>query len=211
MRIAAITPTRGDERTIFLNWCKHRVIQMGYDHHYVIDFPPLSSDKVDLYQRIAIGVARAKENGFTHVSIIEDDDYYQRNYLEIVRKMLSGGASLVGFGKTTYYHIFKRTYQQMTHTERSSLFTTSFHVDEFVNFPVNPPGYFDIALWSSAKKRNRSINLMLDEFALGIKHGIGLCGGNGHTMQMRNKDINARYLSARIDKEAFDFYQSLKQ
>lgn len=208
MKIAAITPTRGNEREKLLKWCRHRVAQMGYDHHYVIDYPPID-DGIDLYQRIAVGVNRAIQHGFEYVSIIEDDDYYPQNYIDYVRKMLKT-ADVVGFNTTTYYHIFTQRYQVMKHFGRSSLFTTSFKSNVFGHFPINPPGYFDIALWKKViNTPNIQPTIFGGEVALGIKHGIGLCGGNGHTMKMRQIDHEYRYLKNRVDSEALNFYMEL--
>jgi hypothetical protein len=202
--IAAVTPTRGSDRLKFVEWQKYRVGQLGYGAHYVVDYTPINT-RQDIYNRIAVGVHKAIADGFKYVSIIEDDDYYPLDYLDNVKKLLEI-APVVGSDITTYYHIFNKGYIVMKHPGRSSLFTTSFHVDQFKTFPINPMGYFDIALW----KRVTNFNLSTEELALGIKHGIGMCGGNGHTMRFPNKDLDGNFINSWLDAEALHFFNNIK-
>ncbi len=80
MEVAAIIPTRGSERKLFVHYQEGRAYDMGYDRVYVIDYPPVKG-VVDIYERIAKGIELVKEQGYEWVSIIEDDDYYKPLYL----------------------------------------------------------------------------------------------------------------------------------
>lgn len=202
-----ITPSRGD-RPQLLEFCKHQLSRMTVKptESYFIDTKPLSGE-VDIVWRVRAGIVNAKLAGIDKVYIIEDDDYYPADYFE---RMTLGDSDIIGCPYSFYYNLKNRTYQQMVHMNRSSLFCTAFSIKavdlKFRRFKVNSPN-LDIALWNESKKMKRKF---YDSGAVGIKHGIGLCGGRGHKAHLKFEDKNMDWLKANVDNEAFEFYKGLK-
>jgi hypothetical protein len=211
-----ITPTRGD-RPELLEFCKHQLQRMNIKpaHSYFIDDKP-SSGHVDLVTRVKKGINQAINDGFENIYIIEDDDYYSPFYFSKLRLRLDG-PSFIGIPHTLYYHIGLRQYKGITHPGRSSLFTTAFksHVLENFHWPDDTNPFLDLKLWEHAKKHKRMftteyIDSSLMFPAIGIKHGIGLCGGSGHNrMKYQNDDPDLEFLKRHVDSDAFYFYQRL--
>ena len=145
----------------------------------------------------------AYADGFDEVFVLEDDDQYLPTYFET---MVLGDALFVGCEKTTYYNLSNRTWQTMDHKGRSSLFHTGFKISALNGFkwPKDDYVFLDIPLWQHAKNCK-----FVESKAIGIKHGIGKVGGAGHRMKMKNIDSNLEWLSANVDKESFEFYQSI--
>jgi hypothetical protein len=76
-----------------------------------------------------------------------------------------------------------------------------------VNWCDNNEVYLDLHIW---KKHNGMTFTPEVPIAVGIKHGIGLCGGNGHNgMQFQENDNRMEFLEMLVDKESFNFYKSL--
>lgn len=205
MGFCTITTTRGD-RPQFLAFCKRQLSRMTVkpDKSYFIDYPPKSED-VDLIPRVREGIKQAKADGFDEVFIVEDDDHYPADYFE---KMKLRGNDFIGCLQTVYYHVKDRRYQIMPHSARSSLFMTGFRISalEDFNWPSKTTPYLDVALWNHAQRYKRFFTL---PGAVGIKHGIGLCGGKGHWRQLKNVDPDMEWLQRHVDSEAFEFYKSL--
>jgi hypothetical protein len=91
------------------------------------------------------------------------------------------------------------------------MFCTTFRTEKFIKLPAGDHfGFLDLAWWKAIKpEESKMINR---EHALGIKHSIfGKLGGNGHTMTFTRFDQTLNYLRSRLDKEAFEFYHSIKQ
>lgn len=213
MSFCAITPTRGD-RPQFLDFCKHQVSRMAVkpDEHIIVDYKP-ESVKVDLTQRIRVGIELALKNGHEYAFILEDDDWYNPAYLEQMIKAMKSGAEFIGHQTTTYYNIFTHQYQSWDHAGRASLFMTGFKLSALDNFkwPVDETVFFDIILWSHAQKEKLKIHYTDKPLALGIKHGIGRTGGKGHVIKMRNHDRHFSYLIKTVGKEDFQFYITMER
>lgn len=205
MSFVTITPSRGD-RPALLEFCKHQLSRMTVkpDKSYFIDWSPQSQD-VDLVTRIKDGVHQALHDGFNEVFIIEDDDFMPANYFEIMKL---NGCDFIGQETTTYYNLRNHTWQPMYHPARSSLFTTGFKLSTLASFnwPHKTEISLDIALWNHAQRFKRKF---VQTGAIGIKHGIGLVGGRGHKMTMKNTDKDWEWLKANTDTEAYTFYKSL--
>jgi hypothetical protein len=76
-----------------------------------------------------------------------------------------------------------------------------------IEFPKDDFVFLDLELW----KQLEGVSIE-DSFnsCLGIKHGVGLCGGRGHNqMDFTHKDENFDFLRSIVDNEAFNFYKSL--
>lgn len=205
MTFCTITPSRGD-RPQFLEFCKHQLSRMTIkpDHSFFIDWKPQSKD-IDLVTRVRDGVHEALHAGFNQVYIIEDDDFYPETYFE---KLQSVNSDFIGEEKTTYYNLRNKTWQTMSHPGRSSLFITGFKLSVLkdFNWPKKTERFLDISLWSYAKTKKRKF---VETGAIGIKHSIGLCGGRGHQMNMKNQDIQMEWLKSNVSNDAYLFYKTL--
>jgi len=203
---AVIIPDRGD-RPQLLEFAKFQLSRMSTqpDAVYIVDYKPKSA-AVDLIPRIKIGTEKAKSDGFDQVMIVENDDWYGKDYFDNI-----GYADFVGSESTTYYNLRNRTYQDWTHPKRSSLFTTGFKISALEGFewPPETDTFLDISLWLYATQKRKTIHWR-ETKAIGIKHGIGLCGGKGHVQQNKYMDRELEWLKANVDSESFDFYKSIK-
>ena len=118
MKIAAITPTRGD-RPQFLAHCKYLMQQQTRqpDKHYIIDYEPISTEP-DLVPRIKKGIELAKADGMDYIFIIEEDDFYPPNYInDIINEYHY--LDVVGENPTMTYHLKTNKYNILNHTPRS--------------------------------------------------------------------------------------------
>lgn len=178
MKICAITMTRGDRPMLLghcINQMKAQTLQL--DKHYIIDYKPIDNE-CDLIPRFKKGIEMAKADGMDFIYVIEDDDYYPNDYIE---KTFKSDYDVIGCSKTIYYHVGVKGIKEMIHRGRSGLFTTAFKVDALDDYPYpndNEP-YLDIYLWRWVVL-NKKHYLYDENIAVGIKHGIGKQGGNGH-------------------------------
>jgi hypothetical protein len=204
---AAITPDRGDRKPLF-NHCLHQIRRCSAypDQHYIINYPPLSAG-FDLIERVRAGIHKAVNDGIDWVFIIESDDYYPSNYFERFLPYLERH-DFIGDQLTTYYNLRNLTYKEFSHPHRSSLFTTAFRISTLNNFewPEDQNPFLDIEFWKYARFKRRAY---INTGAIGIKHGLGLCGGKGHKMHMQNHDQDLNWLSSHVDEMSFQFYKGM--
>lgn len=175
---------------------------------YFIDYKP-ESEKVDLIDRVKLGVEQAKKDGFEYAFIIEDDDAYPKDYFE---RFDIGEHSFYGSQETTYYNLRSRTHSTFKHHGRSSLFTTGFKISELKYFNWSAPKriFLDIAIWEHAVSNSNGVRQYVHGTgAIGIKHNLGLCAGKGHTLRGTDSDDNLTWLKANTDSEQFEFYSAL--
>jgi hypothetical protein len=182
-KFCLITPDRAD-RPEFIAHCLYQMerqtIKPG--DHFIINDKPVN-DEPDLIPRVRLGIEKARAAGYDIVFIIENDDYYPDNYLENMMNAFASVPELeaVGVFETLYYHIFEQGYKLHKHPERSSLFCTAFRISSLDRFewPDNKEVFLDLVLWQYFK-RYACLTLRTDNIPVGIKHGVGLCGGKGH-------------------------------
>ena len=210
MKIAAITPTRGD-RPQFVEHCKYLMQAQTRrpDKHYVIDYAPLNND-CDLIPRIKKGIDLAKADGMDYIFIIEDDDYYSPNYIIEMAQYCNFRNLFIGSEITTYYHLTEKGVNIMYHNYRASLFTTTFHINALnsFNWPANDCPNLDYFIWEFAEDKQKTLYRLDPNIAIGIKHGIGKCGGNGHNPNII--PYTKWELSELItDKKSLEFYNNL--
>jgi hypothetical protein len=210
LKFCAVIPTRGSERQVFVDWQLHRAEQLGFDDIILVNYQPID-DTIDLYQRLAVGFNKALSAGHDFVSVIEDDDYYDLSYLDRIRSVASRTVDMIGFDRTTYYHLGTGGYKQMIHPGRSSLFATTVAVNVFHKLDKSCSPYYDMAWWRQAQT-GLSWRLLAEEPFLGIKHGIGKTGGNGHRtgMYQIKDNVQRDFLRSRVDARAFEFYKSIR-
>ena len=186
MKICAIIPDRGD-RPQLLEKCMHYLDRqtLRADCIWIVDHEP-KDNTYDLTKRIGSGYNLWKDQ-YDVFAIIENDDWYAPEYIEAYSKEWdkAGRPDLFGSDHTYYYHVKKNKHRVMAHPNRSSLFTTWIKGGLDIDWPKDDDLQLDMKLWGNPKLSKATTKLTL---AVGIKHGIGLCGGIGHTTMRYDKD-----------------------
>jgi hypothetical protein len=209
---AIITPTRGD-RPEFYGQSLKMANQFNASRCIRIDYEPIG-DSVDISDRVMRGIWKAAADGIDLVFIVEDDDFYPADYIQRFGDL--SNYHFFGSSKSTYYNLRNRTWQTFFHRGRSSLYNTGFRISAMKEFPwerlirTNTP-FLDIEIWKYARAWNKRCKFIENTGSIGIKHGIGLCGGKGHKMEMNNKDPEMIWLKARVDNDSFEFYKQLSE
>ena len=210
MSHALLTVDRGDRKPLFDHciWQASRFVS-SYDAHILITRPP-HSDKPDLTERVKEGYDEAVKLGVDWVIMMESDDWYPENYIHRIMSF-AGNADFIGSETTVYYNLVNRTWEKTTHPNHSSLFTTAFRVSAMKDFKWKSAHkvFLDLDLWRYA--RNKQFRRQFIETpAIGIKANMGLVGGKGHVMKMKNADPELSWLKERVDENSFEFYSNLK-
>lgn len=202
---AVIIPDRGD-RPELTKHCFKQIERMTLKPDQVIhvDWKAISPD-FDLVERVHYGVEAAKAFGIDLVFILENDDYYPADYFEKFGDMKS---DFFGDDLTFYYNLRQRTFNSFYHKNRSSLFTTGFRISSLGNFQWAGDQFIDLRLWDWAKTKGLSTRFV-NTGAIGMKHGVGLCGGKGHKMKLKNEDNKLTWLNKRVDPDSFEFYKTM--
>lgn len=196
------------DRPELLAHCKWQVGRFvsSFDEHLIVDYPA-KSDRPDLTDRVKAGYEYAKVQGYDWVAIIENDDHYTKTYLHHIL-LKANESDFIGSEFTYYYNLKNRTWERSMHPNHSSLFCTAFRVSAMKDFKWNLANkvFLDVDLWKYARRFRRTF---VELPAIGIKHGIGLCGGKGHVQNLPNKDPDMKWLQSKTDEVSFNFYQTL--
>lgn len=203
-----LTMDRGDREQL-LNHCKWQVSRFvtSFDEHLIVDYPA-KNNQPDLRDRVKYGYDHAVSKGYDWITVIENDDYFKNDYLHRVTQQINN-ADFVGSEFSIYFNLRNRTWERTQHPNHSSLFCTSFRVSAMQNFKWHLANkvFLDIDIWNYARRFRRAFT---DLPAIGIKHGIGLCGGKGHKQTMPNKDPNLDWLKSKVDETSYEFYSKLE-
>lgn len=215
MKIALLIPTRND-RPGFLENCKRLIKNQTIqpDHIEIVDFEPLSG-ACDITPRYRFGYEKLSKMGFDVIFLIEDDDFYAPNYIEtmLYEWEKADKPDIFGTTYTIYYNI--RVWGQFTmhHHQRSSAMSTLIKPNLNIVWPLNNDPYTDVALYNQLDYKLFTPKELI---CIGIKHGVGLCGGQTHTEGLERytsntgiPDPNKEWLKNNIDQESFKFYQSI--
>ncbi|MES2397943.1 MAG: hypothetical protein V4549_18165 [Bacteroidota bacterium] len=210
--IGVLVITRGD-RPKFLAHSKYLMDQQTIqpDIIEIVDDKPLS-DKVDITYRYRIGCERLFKKGADVIIFIEDDDFYRNDYIELmVKNWLENGApELFGLSTTIYYNLMTNMYTHLSHPGRASMMSTMISKQAKIEWGEDSYAYTDMILW----KQLKGVAVKLNEtIAIGIKHGIGLCGGGGHTLNWgayNLHDATKEFLRSNVDQKSFEFYAGIK-
>lgn len=216
MTIGALIPTRGD-RMPMLNFALKQLDRQSrkVDFIAIVNDPPKNETVKDITWRYRTGAARMLENKVDVVFLIEDDDYYDQDYIS---KMMEhwenhGKPEIFGIGSTYYYHLGLRAYNQHLHSGRASAFSTMVTADGLKRmvWPKDNYAFTDIELWKQLKGRTFHPTKPI---AIGMKgHQNGtLFGGMGHSNNMRlytNNDSSMEWLRKHVDEESFVFYSNI--
>lgn len=214
---AVIIPTRGD-RPALLQRAGYLLGRQTLQPSqvFVIDYPP-ASDAPDLVQRIREGMRCARKAGIDFVYIWEDDDYYPPTYLEMHHQKVMRNTKAIGYAFSWYYHIGRKMYHILSHYKRSALFSTGFSISgiEKYPWPADDCLQLDFHLWDWLHHESASWNLVLHishqaPHPIGIKHGIGKCGGVGHTtLNYDHADPDWQWLTTHTSSYDVEFYKNL--
>ena len=213
-KFCIIIPDRGDRK----EFTKHCLYQMSIqtvqpNKIYHIDYEPVNP-LPDLIPRIRSGINLAKKDGYDLCHIIENDDFYPINHFQI---MQFEDYDFIGVIKTIYYSLILKKYRIMSHIDqiRSSLFCTGFRISalEDFEFPDSMVKTLDMYLWNHARMKGNFFLYDLKNMPIGIKHGIGLCGGAGHgiTFGYDTDDIELEWLKKNTTYKSYEFYLKIIQ
>lgn len=209
--IGVLIPTRGD-RPQFLKRAKEMIGRQTLkpDMVEIVDDLP-TSDKPDITRRYRIGCERLFSKGCDFILFWEDDDWYSSEYIETMfaKWMEHGKPSLFGIHDTRYYHVGIKKYLSMQHPGRASMMATAVGRGIIgVNWGDDNNPYTDMHIW----KQVQGVTFTPDKkICLGIKHGIGLCGGAGHNANWQRydkDDKNGAFLKATVGED-YDYYTSI--
>ena len=147
------------------------------------------------------------------IVIIEDDDWYSKDYLEkVIGWFQFGDYDLAGEGRALYYNVLKRSWSIHGNMAHCSLCQTSFKRSLFSEIPnilKDTCPFVDVRLWNIKKAKKyiyepKDFNRTL----IGIKGMYGVNGGygNGHNRINGAQDTNLEYLKQNIGLEDTQAY-----
>ena len=219
-KIGVVTPTRGD-RPEFMEMCKLMIRAQSVQPHFqtVVDYAP-EIEGNDQRDRVIKGVAEAKAAGCTHVLVMEDDDYYQPDFIE---KTLAawGTEEIIGGFYYDIYHIGARKHIHYhgdmdfgTGVKGAPLHSTGFSISAWDTFVVsgylNKKRNLDDDLWTWAQDNDITRTWLKEHTVLSIKHGIGKSAGGSHQASVfDNKgeaDPDGEYLASIVGNTFKNLY-----
>lgn len=210
MKIGIIIPDRRD-RPEFLKNCIRMMEAQTLKPFLItlVNDEPLNS-KCDITYRYRIGYDRLRNKGLDVIALIENDDWYHPEYLkEMVNTWVEKGKpDLLGTNYTIYYHLKLRAWFKMNHNHRASAMNTLIRPDLNFNWCVDEDPYTDLHLWRQLKG---IVFEPKNVISMGMKHGIGLCGGRSHVDRLHkyiNQDQDFNFLKSILDTSSFNFYSN---
>ena len=213
MKIGIIIPDRKD-RPLFLANCLRMIHEQTVKPDIVelVNDDPLSDD-CDITWRYRLGYERMRKRNLDIIFLMENDDYYAPDYIETMLNEWHkhGCPEIFGTNYTIYYNIKLFAWFTMNHLTRSSAMSTMLRPDLTFPWCADNEPYTDIHLWDKLKG---VVFQPSKHICLGIKHGIGLCGGRGHNDRLHRfteLDHDKRLLSQVMDNKSFDFYTNYFQ
>lgn len=215
MNFGVIIPDRGD-RPRFTAHCNYLLAQQSVRPEIVIHVneAPTSPEK-DITKRYKIGYNSLRGAGLDCIFLWENDDFYCATYFETMLAAWEqhGKPDLFGPRHTEYYNIRIFEHFTMRHEQRTSAMNTLIRPDLRFTWPPDNEPYFDSWLYERAEPRlSRAVFSPEKPICLGIKHGVGLTGGNMHTDRLAHyqkhgsKDAAFGYLRSVVDPVSFEFY-----
>jgi hypothetical protein len=124
----------------------------------------------------------------------------------------AGRPDCFGVDYTYYYHVGIRAWLHMRHPGRASAFSTLLAPGclDRLEWPSDDNPFLDIEIW---KQLRGPTFAPAEPVSIGIKHGIGLSGGQGHRRDWRaynQRDPSMEWLRLRVGDD-FDFYKKLSE
>ncbi|MBL4810407.1 MAG: glycosyltransferase family 2 protein [Phycisphaerales bacterium] len=212
IKVGIIIPDRND-RPLFLNNCLRMIQNQTLQPYQVVlmNDEPIT-DKCDITWRYRLAYERI-QNDVDCVILIENDDWYHPEYIQTMvnQWILNGKPEIIGTNYTIYYHVGINKHFTMNHKRRASAMNTLLKTKLDIKWPVDHEPYTDLHLWKQLNGLTFHPNKII---SIGIKHGVGMCGGKNHTCSFYryiNDDSNKQFLKQNMDDESFKFYSNLKQ
>jgi hypothetical protein len=217
VKILIITPTRGD-RPVMLDNMQRMMSNQTLNPYGSIIVDDAPTCALDLTYRYRTGISRglAQYPDAELIAFIEDDDWYDTEYLETYAKywVNAGMPDLMGQAYTYYYHLGLRAIHYQSHPNRSSAFTTfaSPRIFKEIRWPDDKYSFLDLEIWKQFSGKTIDPGRPL---AVGIKgHDEGgVFGGIGHNSRWsaygKWKDPELEWLKSTVDAESFEFYKKI--
>lgn len=213
LKLAVLIPDRGDRPLFLANFKRMLAAQtLQPDHVELVDYEP-ESNQVDIMQRYRRGYEKLTSMGeFDVIALMENDDWYHPEYLEMMVHAwgIGGKPDIFGTDYTIYYHIREFAWMNMNHYSRSCAMSTLIKPGLTIEWGADHDPYADIHIWQQIK--NKITFKPSKHYCLGIKHGNGLCGGGHHTDKIEryiNKDHDKVWLKYVMDIASFEFYSNI--
>lgn len=147
------------------------------------------------------------------IVIMEDDDFYGRDYLQTMAAALDD-YDLVGEGFARYYHFQTQQYKHLENSAHTSLAQTAFRDSLLPAFELCLPGdvYIDMRFWKVVKRRTHIIDNRDNKLALhcsmkGLPGRQGIGSGHNPNWSFYQQDANYKTLTAWIGPEAARIYR----
>jgi hypothetical protein len=209
LRIGVIIPTRKDRPRFLDNYLRMLDTQsLQPDKLLIVDYVP-KSEKCDITQRYRYGYEKLSSENIDVISLQEDDDYYHPDYLKtmIDTWLEHDKPDIIGTGSTIYYHIKLNRWFKMIHPHRSCAMSTLIRPGLKFDWCLDHDPFTDAHLYKVIK--NKVIFTPEKLICMGIKHGVGKCGGRSHVdmlQRYQNDDPEKEFLKKHLDPESFKFY-----
>ncbi len=217
MKIAVIIPDRGDRPAFMENCMRQLKRQTLLPESIIIMSDPPQDDKVDITLRYRLGYDICRGRGIDLIAFIENDDWYSPHYLEVMAGAWEKSRpDLFGTNYTIYYHLKLRKYFKMQHDQRASAMNTFIKPDLEITWGKDHDPYTDAWLWMGPFTTHLSKQLIIDQhppLSIGMKHGIGRCGGDYHLESSeridRYKNDDNGFLQNTLDDESYEFFRNI--
>ncbi len=217
IKVAVIVPDRGDRPEFLVN-CKRMINSQTLKPEVllIMDYAP-ESNLVDITQRYKRGyeLINKLSRDIDVIAFMENDDWYHVEYLEQMTNAWNeaGRPELFGTNFTIYYHLKLRAYYRLHHESRASMMNTMIkpHLNMAGVWPIDREPFTDMALWNSRLKKQiwRQDRIL----SIGMKHGVGKCGGRAHVESLQNYTKRGKpdngFLRETLDVESFQFYNTV--
>lgn len=211
MKVGIIIPDRNDRPELLANCMRMMEAQTLKPHIIELVNDKAKDDQGDITKRYRLGYKRLRNKGLDVIAFIENDDWYSPLYLHtMVNTWIDNKRpDLFGTNYTIYFHIKLQRYFTMNHDDRSSAMNTLIKPDlTFPWCPDNEP-YTDMYLWLGLKNKikKKYIYGPGSIISIGMKHGIGKCGGRSHVDRLnRFKNDGRELLKNTLDPISYEFY-----
>lgn len=208
MRVGVIMPHRND-RPKFLEQF-HRILSrqtLQPEIVEIVDYEP-KSDSVDITERYKYGYDKLRGKGLDVIAFLEIDDWYSNDYLETMVNGWNshGRPKMFGLDYTIYYHLCVEKSFVFKHDKRSSMMSTLMIPDLNIEWCKDDYPYTDSYLWKTIG--GKLFNPRKD-IALGLKHGLSLCGGKFHSENLDRYKEKWIDLKKFVGEEDWNFYRTI--
>jgi hypothetical protein len=191
---------RGDRKPL-TDWILERF--SGYDVIHPTFTP--ESDQKDIVQRLRSALVEAQDCEWVY--IIENDDYYPKDYIDKMEAFRKGAnADWIGDYNPYYYNIADRRYQKMN-LSASGLWCMGFRPQILNDMNWLDNAHVSMDSWISKHVKKYNWCKFQEHGGIGIKgHGMGLSGSTGHSLHLKHDDLNMSWLRKHTDESFFKLH-----